>query len=180
MAGVLEKLQAADYAVFATPLYHCGMAAKLKALLERTLPLLDPHLVRRGGRTTHDLRKGARFPRLVLVSNCGFPERDHFRSLVEQFRQLTDGRGPAATILVPAGEVLGGRYSPGGPFEWFYSALHRAGAELVREGRLSAETGEVLARPLVPPEVYNEAANRTFDSLLTRSDKETGSPATRE
>ncbi|HCW51796.1 MAG TPA: flavodoxin family protein [Clostridiales bacterium] len=167
MAGILDKFQVADYAVFATPLYHYGMAAKLKALLERTLPLLDPHLVRRGRVTTHDPRKGVRFPRLVLVSNCGFPERDHFRSLVEQFRQLTEGRGPAATILVPAGEALGRRYSPGGPFDWFYKALHRAGAELVKEGRLSPETQEILARPLVPPEVYNEAANRSFDSTLT-------------
>lgn len=166
MAGILEKFQGADYAVFATPLYHYGMAAKLKALLERTLPLVDPHLVRREQLTTHNLREGARFPRLVLVSNCGFPERDHFRALVEQFRQLTGGRGPAAAILVPAGEALGRSYSPGGVFDWFYDALRRAGAELVNEGRLHPETEEILARPLVVAEFYNQAANLGFDAAL--------------
>lgn len=168
MASVLDRFRAADYAVFATPLYHFGMAAKLKALLERTLPLLDPHLVRRGDLTSHDVREGSRFPRFVLVSNCGFPEREHFRALVEQFRHLTGGQGPAASILVPAGEALGRSYSPAGPFAWFFDALRRAGAELVRDGRLGPETAEVLARPLVPPDLYSRMANQDFDSALAR------------
>jgi len=171
MDMVLERFQAADYAVFATPLYHFGMAAKLKALLERTLPLLDPHLVQRGDRTSHDTRAGARFPRLVLISNCGFPERVHFGALVEQFNHLTGGRGPAATILVPAGEALGREYSPGSWLGWFYDALRQAGRELARQGRLSPETEETLSRPLVPAEVYNQMANTGFDSAPAEAEK---------
>lgn len=168
----LEKFQAADYVVFATPLYHFGMAAKLKAFLERTLPLADAHLVRRGDRTGHNLRQGVRrFPRLVLVSNCGFPERLHFGGLVEQFRLLTGGRGPTATILVPSGEALGRHYSPGGGFDWFNDALRQAGRELVSDGRLSAQTDELLAKPLVPSDTYISLANSSIDAALAQAEK---------
>ncbi|MCL6581247.1 MAG: flavodoxin family protein [Firmicutes bacterium] len=167
MVWVLDRLAASDHVVYATPLYHFGMTALLKRLLERTLPLLDPHLVRRGGTTFHPVREGAKRYRWTLIANAGFPDLVHFGPLVEQFRHLTGGgRGLAAAILIPGGEALGRRYTPGGPFEWLWSALRKAGEEVVRQGRLSPETESALARPLVDPETYVETANRSWDARL--------------
>ncbi|MEW6032794.1 MAG: flavodoxin family protein [Bacillota bacterium] len=169
MALVLEKAYASDFVVFATPLYHFGMTALLKRLLERTLPMVDPRLVKYGDRYGHPLRAAARKPgRYILISNCGFPERVHFGALVEHFRYLTGGRGPAATILVGGGEALGRTYRPGpdGPFAWFFDALRRAGREIAFHGRLSPETDELLQRPLVPDNDYAAIANASFEGAL--------------
>jgi hypothetical protein len=172
MTEVLEKFQEADYVIYATPLYHFGMAAKIKALMERTLPLIDARLVHRGDRTSHDVRGTVRkLPRFVLVSNCGFPEKVHFGALVEQFRHLTGGRGPAASILIPAGEALGRRYAPGDWFDWFYDSLRQAGRELVTQGRFSPETEEALARPLVPADLYVTGANAGLDATLAEIER---------
>jgi len=169
MTAVLAAFRRADYVVFATPLYHFGMTALLKRLLERTLPTLDPHIVQRGDRSGHRLRPDTNRWRAVVISNCGFPDRVHFEALLEHFKHLTGGgRGLAAAICVAAGEALGRTYTPGGPFEWLWAALRRAGQEVVTAGHLSPETAEILARPLLPAEDYVRAANAGWDAQLAR------------
>jgi hypothetical protein len=170
MDAVLKKYCGCDYVVFATPLYHFGMTAILKRLLERTLPIADPHMKEYNDRHGHPLREGVGRPgRLVLLANCGFPERSHFGALVEHLRYLTGGRGPVASILIGGGEALGRAYSPGGPFDWLWDGLRQAGRDLVTQGHLSPETDAILARPLVPPKEYAAMANANFDSILRRS-----------
>jgi hypothetical protein len=163
MTALLGQFRRADYVVYATPLYHFGMTAMLKRVLERTLPLLDPRIIRRGDRSGHPLRPDAKRSKWVLLSNCGFPDRIHFEPLVQQFQHLTaDGRALAATILVAGGEALGRTYTPGGPMEWLNAALRQAGREIVAQGHLSPETETVLTRPLVPPADYVTRANESW------------------
>jgi len=177
MTQVLDKLRQADYVVYATPLYHFGMTALLKRVLERTLPLLEPRIIQRGDRSGHPLRPDTKRSKWVLISNCGFPDRVHFEPLVEQFRHLTaGGRSLAATILVAAGEALGRAYSPDGPFEWLNVALRQAGREVVTQGHLDPETEAILARPLVPATGYVAQANRSWDARPEPSSRDTSRP----
>ena len=165
MTRVLELWRQADYVVYATPLYHFGMTALLKRLVERTLPLLEPQMKQYGDRTGHPLRQGSRRARTVLIANCGFPERVHFGALLEHKRYLTGGgKGLAATILVGGGEALNRAYRPDGPFAWFFAAVRQAGREIVTQGRLSPATQETLDRPLAPDETYRQVANASWDA----------------
>lgn len=182
MGALLEKFRRADVVVWATPLYHFGMTAQLKAIMERTLPLVDPHIVRRGSTYTHDLREGVRPARTVLLANCGFPEMHHFDGLLEQFRCLGRASGredkdPAdAVILRPGGELL--RVEPLRPsLDWYFDALRRAGREFVEHGSLSEGVRELLARDLLPQEIFVEEANRHFDSVLAGIAAGTPAPA---
>ncbi len=173
MEGLLERFRRADAVIWATPLYHFGMTAQLKAIMERTLPLLDPHIVRRGSVYTHDRRDGGAPSRTVLLANCGFPDGAHFDGLLEQFRCLArssgeEGRSPAdAVILRPGGEIL--RVEPlRSTLTWYFDALRRAGGEFVAQGEISPQTQEILSRDLLPPQDFVREANRQFDEILAQ------------
>ena len=163
MTRVLDLWRQSDYVVYGTPLYHFGMTAVLKRVIERTLPVLEPRMEQYGDRTGHPLRQGSRRSRAVLIANCGFPERVHFDPLVEQMRHLTGGgKGLAATILVAGGQALNRTYSPDSPFSWLFAAVRQAGREVVTQGRLSPATQETLDHPLAPAEVYRQVANASW------------------
>ena len=84
---------------------------------------------------------------MVLISNCGYPERQHFSGLVETFRCFTADPDSelAATILCAAGELLKQPALQEG-LHWYFEAARRAGREVVEQGRITPETQEALDR----------------------------------
>ncbi len=172
VAGLHEKMLAADVLVVGFGLYICGVPAGVQAMLERMLPLAEPWLTESGGMTTHPLRHGGKGWRWVAVSNCGFPEQEHFAALEARFGQL--GVKP---IVMAAGEFLPHmERAPelAGPLEALRSALREAGKELARTGSIPDEMRARLNRPViewagVTAEQYrqfgNEAFRQTMESL---------------
>lgn len=172
MPGLLEKVKACDVLVYATPLYHFNMTALTKAFQDRLLTLYDPHFIREGEVHRHPMR----FPKerkIVLVSNCGFPEITHFDPLRHIFRHIEKLGGKpliAGEILMPAGELL--------QQEMFRSktqpileAAYRAGVELVRDGQVSKETEAVIQTPFISPEEM--AAMTNLDGTVKSEDLKT-------
>ncbi len=146
---ILEKLRLVDVWVWATPLYHFSMTSYAKRCLERTIPLVEPFLIESAGLTTHPYR----YPELsakkiVLISVCGFPEKDHFSALVENFRLLAQaGRWELAGVLLrPGAETLIFLEKLGKKGEAVMAGFFRAGQELVEEGRISKEVEEVVSQ----------------------------------
>jgi multimeric flavodoxin WrbA len=170
MAELLEKLRQADVAVYATPLYTDVVSGLLKDFMDRSIPLLDPHFVRdERGETRHPLRYDS-FPKMVVMSNCGFPEQSHFQVLSLLFRR--EARNLHSEV--PA-EIYRGR---GGLLKadaeelqpliaGYKSLLRKAGHEIAENLALSDETREALGRPLAPPDIYVEHANRGWDAALS-------------
>ncbi len=169
MAALLPKLRRADAVVYATPLYVFTVSGLMKNFMDRHLPDLDPHIVRRGDHYIHPPRHSNGPPRqkVVLISNCGFPERHHFSALVETFRRFTDNPDTelAATILCAGGELLA-QEALRESLRWYTDAARRAGEEFVRHGHILPETQAVLDTPLAEPEVYAQMANLWWDSQI--------------
>lgn len=166
MPVLLEKVRDCDIIVYATPLYIFNMTSLLKAFQERLLPLLDPHLVKKGETYHHPMRY-ERNRKMVLISNCGFPEISHFDGLRHVFRHIEhSGHMPLiGELLMPAGELLkqkGLRDKTQGVLQ----AAYRAGIEVVRDGRVSKETETEIQKPLVSPDEMAEMANLWWDSHL--------------
>ena len=46
-AELFAKFIKADLVVYATPLYHFTLNAQMKAFIERTLPILEPFLIKK-------------------------------------------------------------------------------------------------------------------------------------
>lgn len=149
MPELLQKYKGSKVVVFATPLYHYGMTAYTKLFLERTLPLMQPYLIESDGVTTHSYR----YPemasqKMVLISVCGFPEKDHFGALVENFRLLcrAGGRELVGVLLRPGSESMWFIDRMGKKGEEVLRGFYRAGQEVVEKGRVSPETEEIVSQ----------------------------------
>ena len=166
MPELLEKVRGCDILVYATPLYNYNMTSLLKAFQERLLPLVDPHLIKTGETYRHPPRYEAN-RKMVLLSNCGFPEISHFDGLRHVFRHIErSGQTPLiGEILMPAGELLkneGLREKLQGVLQ----AAYRAGVEAVRDGRISKETEAQIQKPIFAADELAEMANLWWDSHL--------------
>ena len=166
MPELLEKVRYCDILVYATPLYNYNVTSFLKAFQERLLPLLDPHLIKTGDAYRHPQRYEVN-RKMVLLSNCGFPEISHFDGLRHVFRLIErSSQVPLiGELLMPAGELLkneGMREMLRGVLE----ATYQAGVEVVREGKVSKETEAKIQKPVIKADKLAEMANLGWDSHL--------------
>jgi len=147
MPELLEKIRPADVLVYASPLYIYTVTAQMKAFLDRHIPLLSPYIVKRGDQYIHPRRNEEEWPKkMVLISNCGFPEGHHFSALEEMFRCFNSGPDTelAATIFCAGGELLS-QPAMQEHLQWYLDAAHNAGREVVEGGGIAPQTQAVLA-----------------------------------
>ena len=172
MPPLLEKIRHADITVYATPLYVFTVSGLMKNFMDRSvMPLSDIHIVKRGEHYAHPRRyEDMPRSRIVLISNCGFPERHHFSGLVETFHRFTDfpDSEMVATILRPMGELLA-QPDLQDSFRWYYEAVRKAGREVIELNYISSETQAILDRELMPVETYVRMGNAYWDSQITMS-----------
>jgi multimeric flavodoxin WrbA/putative sterol carrier protein len=167
MPGLLEKIRDCSILVYATPLYNYSMTAYLKIFQERSLPLLDPHLIKEGEVYRHPQR----YPnnrKMVLVSTCGFPEISHFDALRHIFRKIEKAGGVplVGELLVPAAEMALRQAFMKEKSKVILEAAYRAGVEVVRDGKVSPDTEGQVQKALVNPDEVAEGANMWWDSML--------------
>ena len=141
---LFPKWLEADIAVYATPLYHYTVNASMKAFIERTLPVLEPFLIRRDGKTFHPMRH--KTPASVILSVAGFPELKVFDQLSQYIRFLF-GKGLRAEIYRPGAEALT-RPELAETAKEIREAAVEAGRELVQHGSVPAATIERLTQPI--------------------------------
>jgi multimeric flavodoxin WrbA len=176
MTWILEKILEANVMVFATPLYNGSMSALMKAWHERQIPLGEPYvIINEQGEMAHPLRHPDKsYQKWVLISNAGMPETKHFGGLLDNYKRMAiyHGGGGYVELVGSILKGMGGAFSKApadpGSLEWFYEACRRAGREVVKEGRISAETSETLERPLfdMTPETYVETLNSFLAEVL--------------
>jgi len=169
MPALLEKVQAADCVVFATPLYVYTVSGLMKDFMDRIIPLAQPFMTDGNGVTTHPARVERKTPQtVVVISNCGFPETDHFSGMKETFRCWfrASTREPAGMICCAAGPML---HAPEARpmVQWYLDATRKAGAEVVEQGKIAPETAAILDRSLAPdPAWYRTMLNERFHALV--------------
>lgn len=171
MAELLPKLKEPDIVVFATPLYVDNVSGLMKNFLDRTVPQVDPFFEKDPQGEWRHVKGEGRDPKIVVISNCGFPEQTHFQTLKLFFRRLARNMHS---------EVVGEIYRGEGPLlgassvmlkfllRGYKKAVRRAGREIVESGRISEETAAELEKPLVPFDKYIEKANEHWASALKK------------
>ena len=155
---LLAKWSQADIAVYATPLYHYGVNASIKAFIERTLPTSQPFFEVLGGRTSHLPRNT--IPAVVILSVCGMPDPNHFSALSAHMKYLEScsEHRLLAEIYRPASEMMTA------PFlrkkvEDILDATAEAGRELVRTMAVSDKTMARITQPLVTQDFFVRLCN---------------------
>ena len=105
MAGVIEKLLAADVLIWSFPLYYFGIPGQLKLLIDRQLPMSLPFMTDNvsGGHPSRYDRSGQR---QVVISTCGFYTAEgNYDAVDAQFSRLCGADGYTA-IYCGQGELF--------------------------------------------------------------------------
>ncbi|HNX18495.1 MAG TPA: flavodoxin family protein [Methanoregula sp.] len=176
MAELIEQYLASDVVVFATPLYNDNVSGIMKDFIDRLLPTGDPHFEKDPDGEVRHVSGKKKDPVFVMMANAGFPEQSHFQVLRLLTKRMARNYNTtfAGEIYRGAGSLL--QEEELKPFIDAYKGLLReAGAEVVRDGKISKNTSEKLELPLIPsPDYVNifiENANAYMDKILEENQK---------
>jgi multimeric flavodoxin WrbA len=170
MPIVALKYAAADLEVFACPLYVDGMTSYMKKMFERFLCYSPPFVEYTGHRTIHPKAEAdLKDHKVVVISTCGFPEREHFQALSLHYKRLCENLHA---------ELIGELYFPGSLVLTTDSsvaaeqldAVERAGGEAVSTGKISEDTLQAANRDYIDdPVAHGELLNEEFHRLRRES-----------
>ena len=134
-----------DLAIYATPLYHFTVNAQIKTFIERTLPILEPFIIKKeDGRSSHPLRY--EHPDAVWLSVAGFSEVSVFDQLSQYVNFLYKNK-LLCEIYRPAAETMM-HIRNDATRALIAQAVQTAGQELVQNGSVDSETMAVIQQPL--------------------------------
>ncbi len=155
--GILDLYRTSDIIIWSFPLYCYGMPSHLKAVLDRTIPLIKMKMVQdEDGTVRHEALADFSKIHTVVICGCGFPDWDgNFESLRLQCRQCF--RDPV-TVFVPEAPML--NVPQAAPLaDPLLARFKRAGEEYASSLTLSSETIAGLEAPMIPKETYINIVN---------------------
>jgi multimeric flavodoxin WrbA len=162
------KLREADIWVLATPVYFGSLPGPMKTLIDRMNPLFEPFIELYYGHCCSFPRQGTKYGKVVLVSCCGYWEMDNFDLLLPHVQYLREFAG---ALLRPHADALRPMMEMGEPLDDIFEAAKEAGRQLVRDGKMSAETLTTVSRELMPLEMYIATTNEYYQQALEALEK---------
>jgi hypothetical protein len=165
MDELMPKIKEADIMVLGMPRY-VPMPAAMQAFVNRLMPLVEPHLEFREGRTVARPGKGVRLSKLVIVTVTGWWEMGNTDLVVAIGREMAADFGVEFAGALRRPHAY---YMRGDKAEDILEAARRCGHDLVAEGAMSEEDMAIVSRPLVSMEEDMERANRSLEELKRQS-----------
>lgn len=157
MRDILKEILASDLLLFSFPLYHFGMPAPMKALLDRTLPLGKLAMRKVGERYEHVEQADFSHLRYVMICGCGFPNaKGNFEGVLKQWKLMFGEK--SLSITVPEAPMFNVPEAVG-VTENYLKLVKQAGREYAESGFVSVDTMEKLAVPMIPDEAYAAIVN---------------------
>lgn len=154
---ILDLYRGADVILWSFPLYCYGMPSHLKAVLDRTIPLLKMNMVQEAdGSVRHEALVDFSRKHTLVICGCGFPDWDgNFDSLRAMCRVCFGGPDmvcvPEAPLMnVPEAAIVA---------DPLLKRFETAGEEYAAALTLSAETIAELETPMIPKEEYLRQVN---------------------
>ncbi len=151
MQALYPRLAAADILVLATPVY-VPFPGEMQNLVNRLVPLMDPKLSFRDGRTRAICRASVAIRKLALVATGDWWEKENLDTLVRIARELAADMDIefAGALLRPHASYMtrNGVVTPDG--QAVLDAAKLAGRALIEQGRIPDDLGDAVSRPLVP------------------------------
>ena len=155
--GILDLYREADVIVWSFPLYCYGMPSPLKAVLDRTIPLVRMKMVQQpDGTVRHEpLADFSRIHTLVICG-CGFPDWEgNFDSLRAMCRVCF---GDPDMVCVPEAPLLNVPEAAA-VADPLLKRFEEAGREYAEQLTLSPETVAALEVPMISREEYIRNVN---------------------
>lgn len=173
MVELYPKLKEAYLWVFSTPVYFDGVSGPMKNLMDRMVPLILPFVDIKDGHCVHRRREGVKQGKVVLVSTCGFWERDNFDPMVAHLKAFcrTIGRDYAGAVLRPTGDLFKGLLERGRGVDDILEAARAAGGEMVRDGGMAGDTLATISRELMPRDKFVQSSNKVCEQHLAKAEQ---------
>lgn len=157
MKALLAKVLECDLLLLNFPLYGYGMPAKLKAFIERTMPLSCMKMKKVGERYEHIGQADFAHLRYLMICGCGFPNsKGNFEPAVEQFKLLFPHQHTILTVPespmfnVPEADVV---------TKPRLELVREAGRQYAAQGTIDAGLAAQIGSPMIPEEKYAAIAN---------------------
>lgn len=170
MEELLKKFIDSDIVVFVMPVYVDNVTGIMKQFMDRLIPLLDPHMEPDEHNESVHRKRFEKYPKIVVISNCGYPEQSHFQVLPLLFRRVARNLHSEviAEIYRGGGELLNVKHPKlESVIAQYKELLQKAGKEVVETLFLSEKTKSALETPLVSAEDYRKSVNKGFDTILS-------------
>jgi hypothetical protein len=155
--AILDVYRDADLIIWSFPLYCYGMPSHLKAVLDRTIPLVKMKMVRQpDGSVRHETLVDFSRVHTVVICGCGFPHWEgNFDGLKHMCKTCF---GDPVMVCVPETPMLN---VPEAAIvaDPLLNRFEEAGAEYAANLRLSAETVAALETPMISADEYIRNVN---------------------
>lgn len=155
--AILDVYRDADLIIWSFPLYCYGMPSHLKAVLDRTIPLVKMKMVRQpDGSVRHETLVDFSRVHTVVICGCGFPHWEgNFDGLKHMCKTCF---GDPVMVCVPETPMLN---VPDAAIvaDPLLNRFEEAGAEYAANLRLSAETVAALETPMISADEYIRNVN---------------------
>ena len=158
MQSLYPKLCKTDILVLAIPVY-VPLPGNMQIFINRLIPLMNPILEMRDGRTRARFRENVKISKIVLVSSCGWWEKGNFGTVIRVVKELTEDVSVefAGTVLRPHAEFLRENNEK---TRDVINAVNQAGHQLIMKGKMSPEILDKVSCELVSLEKYIETNNQ--------------------
>ncbi|MCR5431756.1 MAG: flavodoxin family protein [Lachnospiraceae bacterium] len=156
--GILDLYKDSDVIIWSFPLYCYGMPSHLKAVLDRTIPLVKMKMVKLSdGTVRHEALADFSKIHTVVICGCGFPKWEgNFNGLKTMCKM---GFVNPDIVCVPETPLLN---IPEAAMvaDPLLARFEKAGEEYASKLSLSEETVAALEQPMIPAEAYIQNVNR--------------------
>lgn len=167
MQELIAKLKSTDILVLATPVY-IPLPGAMQMVINRLVPVIEPLLEIREGRTRSKLREGYNIRQIVLVCTGDWWEMANADTVVRIVEEIALNMGVpfAGAVIRPHALMMkkDGQLTKEG--EAVLEAARHAGKELVAEGKINPTTLTCVARPLISHEALNQKYNQWLQQEL--------------
>ena len=152
MQFLYPKLCNTNILVLSTPVY-VPLPGRMQNLINRLVPLMNPILEIRDGRTRARFRQGVNINKIVLVSSCGWWEKGNFDTVVRIFSELAEDVSVdfVGAVLRPHAEFL---RKDNEQTRGVLNAAKRAGYQLIKTGKISLEILNIVSSELISLDRY--------------------------
>jgi hypothetical protein len=133
----------------------------MQNFLNRLMPIVEPVLEFREGRTRAKFHDDVKISKIILVSAGGWWEKGNFDKVVRIAEDVAEGVAVefSGALLRPHAFLMNENKEKG---EEVLSAAKSAGVQLIREGKISQDTFETISQPLIPEEELREMYNKMY------------------
>ena len=169
MQEMLEKIKSADIIIWSFPLYYFSLPSRIKAFMDRQLPLMLPFMDKNTLGGAHPKRYESSQQKNVIISSCGFyTTENNYLAVNAQFDRIF-GKDNYTSIFCAQGEILRTKEMSNFTSSYFQS-VRNVGAELIEFGQISENTKKSLNKNFLPREIYERMADASWGIEIPKND----------